>query len=91
MNSTQLSLFSLSVDLSRIAMSIAKKNTAISRRFQMEAVIWIDELREAILPEYISAVIEHASSLFLTPDTYEKADDFVTYSTIISNYAKRME
>ena len=91
MSPVKLALLSLTLDLSRIAMAISRNSDKVSDRFSSEAQNWLLELQEEKLPNYVQKRILSLSDVLKSKNSYEKADDCVTYCTILSNYAKTLE
>ncbi|MEP7167461.1 MAG: hypothetical protein ABI758_05780, partial [Candidatus Woesebacteria bacterium] len=73
MSPTKLSLVSLTINLSQIAMAISNRSDKVSDRSCIEARKWIDEVKSEKFPKYIRQCITQVQSTLARKNTYEKA------------------
>jgi uncharacterized membrane protein len=88
MNQNKLLLLSLVNDLQRISNSIANHSLIVADRFSQESQHWIKSAQTRNLEKYIKDIlIKLKNKTLKSQNNLTKAEECLTYSVIIQNYA----
>ena len=86
MTDTKMIMGSLALDLKRAALGYHNGSIKTADRFYKEALLRISELDVDSLKPYIKQHIEAVKRIEEKKDIEQRAEDALTYSTIIQNY-----
>lgn len=86
MTALQLSIFSLSADLSRIASACDRNSDDVKKIFCREAKRWINEMEDAVIPKAVRVQIEQSTRMVSSPDDYVLGKDFEDISKDLLEY-----
>ncbi len=87
MSETKIAISSLSMDLKRVALGYWKGSEQTAQRFVDESLKRREELKELKVRPYIEVVLAKLPATLSQSDKKKLAEDALTYSIILQNYA----
>jgi len=89
MNTQQIAIESLSMDLKRVALGLHRGSHKTAERFKEEALARGEEIEsQGIYDSYLAKIISGAKDTLTS--THERvAEDALMYSTLFQNYARK--
>ena len=92
MTNTKMLIGSLSNDLYRVATLSQRGSFAAAEKFFIESKKWSNELETEIVKTYIQNILLKLSSVTTESiQTPQQAENLLTYSIILQNYALHLE
>lgn len=79
---------SLSMDLLRVALGLQRGSFKMAKRFKEEALKRQNELDLQSMPPYLKKLLLKSKDV-LEKDNYENAEDFLMYSVLFQNAARK--
>lgn len=80
-------ILSLALDLKRITVGYQNNSLEMMGRFQLEADRWLRRIEPDKVAPYIAKIIGFLPEKLVNPDEAQRAEDALTYSVILQNYA----
>ena len=87
MNTTQIALSSLAMDLKRVALGYHRGSNVMAERFLEEALKRRDEINSLTVKPYIEKLLLKLGQIRLENDIEKKAEDALFYSILFQNAA----
>lgn len=91
MNSNQIAISSLAMDLKRVALGYYKGSTNTAIRFTEEALKRKEEINEAEVKPYLKDLLKKLPTMLGQKDKSKLAEDALMYSTLFQNYALKFK
>lgn len=85
----QRELGALALDLKRVTQGFQMKSPKMAERFATEALLTAERLRTTELPLSIKKILDRLPEALSQPNSYERADDALTYSSVLLTSLKR--
>lgn len=82
-NETKQEVGALALDLKRVAQGYQSNSAKMSDQFAKDALEIAKRLNKEQLPGYVAKVLEKLPDTLNQPNSYERADDALTYSSIL--------
>lgn len=86
MNNNKIALESLSMDLLRVALGLGRGSYTMVERFSDEALKRKQEVDISGIKSYMQAILVKIEICLKLPNSQQKAEDILMYSTLVRNY-----